>query len=118
MRSSLSAMFEDAAGDEWRCLIWLGERAMLDGRPEQAERIYTAALSAAKDQSPDESFWLKTQMNLRYLYFTPLRCEPHTPDALLARTLPLWTPILGPDHHFIAWWIELIEAWRRGAANT
>lgn len=105
-------MSREVEGDEWRKLIWLGECALLDGRPEQAERLYLAALSAARDFGPEEGYWIKTQVNVRYLYVNFLCPRPHTPDTLLARTLPLWRPILGAEHHFILWWVELLEEWR------
>lgn len=103
---------DEVRGDEWRRLIWLGERAMLDGRPEQAERIYLAALGAARDFGAEHSYWLKTQLNVRYLYVNFLCPRPLNPDSMLARTLPSWTPILGEEHHFMRWWIASMEAWK------
>lgn len=111
-------MSREVEGDEWRKLIWLGERAMLDGRPEQAERLYLAALSAAREFGPEEAYWRKTGLNLRYLYVNFLCPRPHTPEALLACTLPLWQPILGAEHHFILWWIDLLKDWRAHLAAS
>ena len=93
----------------WSQLIWEGELMMLDGRPEEAEQFYLAALEAAKSLPAEDDGWNKISANLRYLYVNYLCEHSVTPEILYERTVPLWSQTLGPEHHFIVTWTQSLD---------